>query len=50
MQSANNKSAVNACIQRHFFCADYTAPTATVIDERSESITEHGLLLDIHIR
>ena len=50
IRELNNKSAVNACIQRHFFCADYTAPTATVIDERSESITEHGLLRDIYIR
>jgi hypothetical protein len=45
MQSANNKSAMNACIQRHSYCVDYTAPTATVIEERTESITEHGLEL-----
>lgn len=26
-----------------FLLADYTAPTATVITERSDVITEHGL-------
>ena len=27
-----------------FLFSDYTAPKATVIEERNESITEHGLL------